>query len=75
MPAVAVLSLIMKAVGGQSDLKEAFANVGWLIVSTIIAMILQFLLVYVGLFFIVTRTNPLKYLRYMIPAQTMAFAS
>jgi Na+/H+-dicarboxylate symporter len=38
------------------------------------AMILQFFLVYVGFFFLFTRSNPFTYLKHIIPAQTMAFA-
>jgi Na+/H+-dicarboxylate symporter len=73
-PAVAVLSLIMKAIGGQEDLPTAFENVGYLVVATIIAMMLQFFVVYVGFFAFFTRTNPFNYLKFIIPAQTMAFA-
>jgi Na+/H+-dicarboxylate symporter len=64
----------MKAVGGQSDLGEMFENVGYLVVATVLAMMLQFLVVYVGLFAVVTRTNPFNYLKFIVPAQTMAFA-
>lgn len=71
----AVFSLIIKAVGSQENLKEAFANVGFLVMATIIAMILQFLLVYVGAFALVTKSNPFDFLQYIVPAQTMAFAS
>jgi len=70
----AVLSLIMKAIGGQEDLATAFENVGYLVVATIIAMMLQFFVVYVGFFAFFTRTNPFNYLKFIIPAQTMAFA-
>jgi len=72
---VAVLSLITKAIGGQDDIGEAFANVAYLMVATIIAMIMQVIIVYMGLFMVVTRSNPLSYLRCIVPAQTMAFAS
>ncbi len=70
----AVLSLIIKSVGSQSDLKEAFSNVGFLVVATIIAMIAHYLVVHWGLFAIITKSNPLSYMRHLIPAQTMAFA-
>jgi Na+/H+-dicarboxylate symporter len=73
-PVVAVLSLIMKAIGGQNDLPTAFENVGYLVVATVIAMMLQFFVVYVGFFAFFTRTNPFNYLKFIIPAQTMAFA-
>jgi Na+/H+-dicarboxylate symporter len=64
----------MKAVGGQNDLAGMFENVGYLVIATILAMMLQFFVVYVGFFAFFTRTNPFAYLRYIIPAQTMAFA-
>jgi Na+/H+-dicarboxylate symporter len=72
--AVAVLSLIMKAAGGQEDIADAFANVGYLIVATVMAMVAQILLCYVVLFAVMTKSNPFPYLRCIIPAQTMAFA-
>ena len=37
----AVFSLIIKAVGSQSHIKEAFSNVGYLVVATVIAMIVH----------------------------------
>jgi Na+/H+-dicarboxylate symporter len=70
----AVLSLIIKAIGQQSDLANAFSNVGYLAVATIIAMIAHFFVVHCGLFYLVTKTSPIPYLRHLIPAQTMAFA-
>jgi Na+/H+-dicarboxylate symporter len=73
-PAVAVLSLIIKAVGGQNDLAGMFENVGYLVVATVLAMLLQFLVVYIGFFAFFTRTNPFTYLKFIVPAQTMAFA-
>jgi Na+/H+-dicarboxylate symporter len=69
-----VLSLIIKAVGGQEDLANMFENVGYLVVATMLAMILQFFVVYVGFFAFFTRSNPFAYLKFIIPAQTMAFA-
>jgi Na+/H+-dicarboxylate symporter len=69
-----VLSLIIKAVGGQNDLAGMFENVGYLVVATVLAMMLQFFVVYVGFFAFFTRTNPFTYLKYIVPAQTMAFA-
>lgn len=70
----AVLSLIIKAVGGREDLIDAFENVGYLVLATAMAMALQFFLVYVGTFALVTKSNPFTYLRHVVPAQTMAFA-
>jgi Na+/H+-dicarboxylate symporter len=73
-PPVAVFSLIIKAVGGQNDLAGMFENVGYLVIATVLAMLLQFFVVYVGFFAFFTRTNPFTYLKYIVPAQTMAFA-
>jgi Na+/H+-dicarboxylate symporter len=71
---VAVLSLIMKAVGGQDDLAGAFGNVGYLMVATVLAMLAQIFFCYIGLFAFMTRSNPFTFLRFIVPAQTMAFA-
>mmetsp|Transcript_11372 Transcript_11372/g.18824 ORF Transcript_11372/g.18824 Transcript_11372/m.18824 type:complete len:533 (-) Transcript_11372:531-2129(-) len=70
----AVFSLIVKAIGSQDDLGTSFANVGYLMIATILAMIAQFFIVYVGLLYIFTRKNPFTYLKHILPAQTTAFA-
>lgn len=70
----AVFSLIVKAVGSQSDLKQAFSNVGFLVVATMIAMIVHYLIIDWGLFAIITKSNPWGYMQHLLPAQTMAFA-
>jgi Na+/H+-dicarboxylate symporter len=66
----AVLSLICKAIGKQSDLKESFGNVGYLVAATISAMAVHFLFIYVGFFIATTRSNPWSYFKHLIPAQT-----
>jgi Na+/H+-dicarboxylate symporter len=71
----AVCSLVANAVGKQDNIGEALSNVGFLLAATFAGFAMHFLFVYVGLFFAVTRTSPLKYLSHLIPAQTMAFAS
>lgn len=71
----AVFSLIANGVGKQDDLAQALTNVGYLICAAITGFLLHFLVVYMGLYLIITKENPLKYLRHLIPAQTMAFAS
>jgi len=70
----AVLSLIANAIGKQDNLQESFANVGYLVMATLLAMLAQVLLVYVGLFAVMTRSNPFTYLKHLVPAQTTAFA-
>ncbi|CAB9518515.1 Putative sodium-dependent excitatory amino acid transporter glt [Seminavis robusta] len=70
----AVFSLIAEAIGAQADIKEAFSNVGFLIVAFVVGICMHFLIVHVGLFYVVTRRNPFSYLKHLIPAQTMAFA-
>jgi Na+/H+-dicarboxylate symporter len=69
-----VLSLIASAVGSQEDLIDSFANVGYLILACCFGFGMQFLLVHVIIYYLVTRTNPFTYLKCIIPAQTMAFA-
>jgi Na+/H+-dicarboxylate symporter len=70
----AVLSLIASAVGGQEKLIDSFANVGYLVLASCFGMGMQFLLVHVVIFYLVTKSNPFEYLKCIIPAQTMAFA-
>jgi len=70
----AVLSLIIKAIGSQEDLESAFGNVGYLMAATVLAMIAHFLIVDVGLLAFFTKSNPLTYLKCLVPAQTTAFA-
>ena len=70
----AVASLIVKAVGKQSDLAGAFENVGYLVVATMLAMGVHFCLAHVTLLTIIRKDNPLNYLKHIVPAQTMAFA-
>mmetsp|Transcript_28661 Transcript_28661/g.51888 ORF Transcript_28661/g.51888 Transcript_28661/m.51888 type:complete len:243 (+) Transcript_28661:512-1240(+) len=53
----AVFSLIAKAIGANSNLQENFKNVGYLVAATIVAMILQYALVYLGAFWLLTRWN------------------
>jgi Na+/H+-dicarboxylate symporter len=70
----AVLSLIAAAVGDQDEIVDSFANVGYLVLASCFGMGMQFLVVHVIIFYLVTKTNPFTYLRCIIPAQTMAFA-
>jgi solute carrier family 1 (high affinity glutamate transporter) protein 2 len=70
----AVLSLISAQVGKQDDLLDKFANVGYLILSLLLGLAVHSLVIHFGLWYLVTKTNPIEYLRFLIPAQTMAFA-
>lgn len=71
---IAVLSLIAQAIGNQENLKEAFSNVGYLILATFVADILHILVVHIGMLGAVLRENPLKYLRHLTEAQSLALA-
>jgi solute carrier family 1 (neutral amino acid transporter) protein 5 len=70
----AVLSLITNAVGSQDDLEDAFANVGYLVAAVMTGMAFHVLVYHCGVFFLITKTNPFVYMRFLAPAQTMAFA-
>jgi Na+/H+-dicarboxylate symporter len=70
----AVFSLISAQVGKQDDLLDKFANVGYLILSLLLGLALHSLLIHFGLWYLITKTNPIEYLKFLIPAQTMAFA-
>mmetsp|Transcript_1432 Transcript_1432/g.2482 ORF Transcript_1432/g.2482 Transcript_1432/m.2482 type:complete len:545 (-) Transcript_1432:178-1812(-) len=71
----AVCSLIASAIGKQNDLGLMFKNIGFLVAAAMFGWGFQVFFVYIGLFFALTRSNPFSYLKHIIPAQTMAFAS
>jgi Na+/H+-dicarboxylate symporter len=71
----AVFSLIAKAIGRNSNLRDNFTNVGYLVAATILAMFLHYCVFYLGVFWLFTRMNVFKYMKCLVPAQTMAFAS
>lgn len=70
----AVLSLIATAVGKQSNIGDALTNVGLLVATALTAFLAHFFIVYCGLFMLVTKSNPLEYLKNLVPAQVFAFA-
>lgn len=70
----AVFSLISQAIGSQTDLGGAFANVGWLIAASLVGFILHFIIVDICLLGFLTKSNPFDYLKHIIPAQTTALA-
>lgn len=70
----AVLSLIAAAVGGQDDLIDSFANVGYLVLACVFGFAMQFILVHGIIFYFVTKMSPFWYFKHIVPAQTMAFA-
>jgi Na+/H+-dicarboxylate symporter len=70
----AVCSLIAEAIGDQDDLPSLFANIGLLMASAMTAWIFQLVFVYIGLFAVLTKSNPIQYLKHIVPAQIFAFA-
>eukprot|EP00980_Cylindrotheca_fusiformis_P013187 scaffold3351_cov80-Cylindrotheca_fusiformis.AAC.2 len=62
------------AVGKQTDLTDSFSNVGVLCISVIVGLFVQVFFVYTGIFYFITRDNPFGFFKYLIPAQTTAFA-
>jgi Na+/H+-dicarboxylate symporter len=71
----AVMSLITSSIGKQSDLSQAFSNIGLLMASSFLAWGMQVVFIYIGLFALLTKSNPFTYLKFIIPAQLFAFAS
>jgi len=71
----AVLSLITSSIGKQSNLGPMFSNIGLLMGASFLAWGLQIVCVYIGLFALLTKSNPFEYLKHIIPAQLFAFAS
>jgi len=70
----AVTSLIANAIGGEDDLGEAFTNVGYLMLAVVFGMLLHIIIVFVGVHWLVTKSNPFTYLSCLFPAQALAFA-
>jgi len=71
----AVLSLIASEFGKQDDLAHMFGNIGLLLAASFLGWFLQITVVYMGLFALLTKSNPLAYLRYIVPAQMVAFTT
>merc|ERR1712151_265176 len=70
-----VFSLIIAKVGKETDLGSMFSNIGLLMASSFVAWGLQVVFIYIGLFALLTKSNPFTYLKHIIPAQLFAFAS
>lgn len=70
----AVFSLISSAVGSQSNLADSFSNVAMLCLACMAGMAVHLFIVYPSIFFFITKDNPFAYFRYILPAQTTAFA-
>lgn len=71
----AVFSLIAAAFGEQENLGDMFSNIGLLIAAAFVAWGFQVVFVYIGLFALLTKSNPFRFLKHIISAQTMAFAT
>jgi Na+/H+-dicarboxylate symporter len=71
----AVCSLIATAIGKQDDLATMFKNIGYLVAASMVGWGFQFFFTYLGFFYFMTKTNPFGYLKHIVPAMTMAFAS
>jgi Na+/H+-dicarboxylate symporter len=70
----AIISLIASAIGSTSDLSEALAQVGYLLGAIFVGLMLQFFVVYCGMYILFIRRSPIAYFKNAIPAFTMAFA-
>merc|ERR1712025_1287442 len=70
-----VFSLIIAKVGKETNLGTMFQNIGLLIGSSFLAWGLQIILMYIGLFALLTKSNPFAYLKHIVPAQLFAFSS
>ncbi|KAL7543231.1 hypothetical protein ACHAWF_007344 [Thalassiosira exigua] len=71
----AIMSLIAKAFGANSDIGQAFEQLGYYIAAVAVGIVLQVVVVYGGLYALFVRSSPLSYFKHMFPAQMMAFAS
>jgi Na+/H+-dicarboxylate symporter len=71
----AVLSLVAGALAQQDNLSTAFKDIGLLIGGAVTAFVLHTVIFYPLLLLFFRRKNPFSYLKFLIPAQSMAFAS
>eukprot|EP00980_Cylindrotheca_fusiformis_P010974 scaffold2519_cov124-Cylindrotheca_fusiformis.AAC.1 len=63
------------AVGKQTNLTDSFSNVGFLVLSVVVGLLVHVLCIYTTIFYYITRENPFGFLKFIIPAQTTAFAA
>eukprot|EP00596_Hydrurales_sp_CCMP1899_P005490 CAMPEP_0119039346 /NCGR_PEP_ID=MMETSP1177-20130426/8761_1 /TAXON_ID=2985 /ORGANISM="Ochromonas sp, Strain CCMP1899" /LENGTH=439 /DNA_ID=CAMNT_0007003073 /DNA_START=139 /DNA_END=1458 /DNA_ORIENTATION=+ len=71
----AVTSLVAGAIAKQTNLSAAFKDIGLLMAGAVTAFVLHAFFFYPLLLLFTLRKNPFSYLKFMIPAQTFAFAS
>mmetsp|Transcript_35968 Transcript_35968/g.34047 ORF Transcript_35968/g.34047 Transcript_35968/m.34047 type:complete len:537 (-) Transcript_35968:213-1823(-) len=71
----AVVSLVAGALARQNDLNQAFKDIGLLIGGSVLGYSIHFFFGYPLLLLLVTRNNPYSYLRFLLPAQSFAFAT
>merc|ERR1712029_641090 len=64
-----------KGFGRVNDLASTFSNIGLLMAAAFLAWGMQILFIYIGLFALLTRSNPFSYLKKIIPAQLFAFST
>eukprot|EP00924_Labyrinthula_sp_SR-Ha-C_P010755 maker-scaffold_35-snap-gene-0.42-mRNA-1 protein AED:0.04 eAED:0.04 QI:0/0/0/1/1/1/2/0/523 len=72
---IAVFSLISSTLAGEADLQRTLNDVRVLLISSFVAYATYATLIYPLVFFLVTKTNPYKYMRYIAPAQIFALSS
>lgn len=70
----AVFSLIVGALAEQDDLVGTMQDIGILLLVMIIGDILHVLVVLPTFFYAVIRANPFAYMKFIVPAQSFAFA-
>jgi Na+/H+-dicarboxylate symporter len=68
------MSLVAGAIAKQENLASAFKDIAFLMGGAVTAFVLHAFIFYPLLLFCTLRTNPFSYLKFLIPAQTFAFA-
>jgi solute carrier family 1 (neutral amino acid transporter) protein 5 len=72
---LAVISLISGALSKEKDLTKVFKDMGLLMVTCFLGFSSHLLVFMPTLFYLITKKNPFRYMKNMIPAQFFAFAS
>ena len=65
----AIISLIAKAIGQQDDIAAVMEQLAYLVAAVCVGLAMQVVIVYLGLYTLIVRSNPFSYLKHIVPAQ------
>lgn len=71
---IAVFSLITGALANQADLAGTLQDIGVLLAATVLADFLHIVILWPIALYVITKTNPFNYMKFLIPAQSFGFS-